>query len=41
MAVKVIRMNEIENGYRYGGVFVGLTDTDALKIDIYQIFNDY
>lgn len=41
VAVKVIRMNEIENGYRYGGVFVGLTDTDALKIDIYQIFNDY
>lgn len=27
-------------GYRYGAVFIGLLDTDALKIDIYQIFND-
>ncbi len=26
--------------YRYGGKFVGMTDVDALKIDIYQIFND-
>ncbi len=24
----------------YGAVFIGMTDTDALKIDIYQIFND-
>ena len=24
----------------YGGVFIGMTDTDALKIDIYQIFNE-
>ena len=22
------------------GVFIGMTDTDALKIDIYQIFNE-
>ena len=27
-------------GYRYGAIFIGMTDTDALKIDIYQIFND-
>lgn len=41
VAVRVVHMSETEDGYRYGGVFVGLTDTDALKIDIYQIFNDY
>ena len=25
---------------KYGCRFIGMTDTDALKIDIYQIFND-
>lgn len=40
VVIKVVRMEELEEGYRYGGVFVGMTDTDALKIDIYQIFND-
>jgi len=29
-----------EGGYKYGCRFIGLPDTDALKIDIYQIFND-
>ena len=29
-----------EGGYHYGAIFIGMTDTDALKIDIYQIFND-
>ena len=28
------------DGFHYGGVFIGMTDTDALKIDIYQIFNE-
>ena len=31
---------ELERGYRYGGIFIGMSNTDALKIDIYQIFND-
>ena len=31
---KVVRVNE------YGCIFVGMTDTDALKIEIYQLFND-
>ncbi|MBQ8279344.1 MAG: PilZ domain-containing protein [Roseburia sp.] len=25
---------------KYGCIFIGMTDVDALKIDIYQIFND-
>ena len=38
---KVVRVNELENGlYEYGCIFVGMTDTDALKIEIYQLFND-
>ena len=31
---------EKPDGFHYGGVFIGMTDTDALKIDIYQIFNE-
>jgi hypothetical protein len=29
-----------DGGYQYGGSFIGMTETDALKIDIYQIFNE-
>ena len=39
--VEIVRSEQKPDGsYHYGGVFVGMTDTDALKIDIYQIFND-
>ena len=38
---KVVRVNQLENGvYEYGCIFVGMTDTDALKIEIYQLFSD-
>lgn len=38
---KVVRVNELDNGdIEYGCIFVGMTDTDALKIEIYQLFND-
>lgn len=39
--VQIVRRDESPDGrFRYGGSFIGMTDTDALKIDIYQIFND-
>lgn len=38
--IEIVRREEDEDGFRYGGNFLGLSDTDALKIDIYQIFND-
>lgn len=39
--IEVVRVEKLEDGsYKYGGVFIGMTDTDSLKIDIYQIFND-
>ena len=38
---KVVRVNALDNGVNeYGCIFVGMTDTDALKIEIYQLFND-
>lgn len=40
-AIEIVRRENMEEGgYKYGGEFVGMSDTDALKIDIYQIFND-
>lgn len=38
--IKIVRVMETDEGYRYGGEFIAISDTDALKIDIYQIFND-
>jgi hypothetical protein len=38
--IEVVRRTESEDGYTYGGIFIGMTDTDALKIDIYQMFNE-
>ncbi len=38
---KVVRKKELGDGmFEYGCIFVGMTDTDALKIEIYQLFND-
>lgn len=38
--IKIIRRDEQDNSYRYGGQFVGMADADALKIEIYQMFSD-
>ncbi|SDB04989.1 PilZ domain-containing protein [Pseudobutyrivibrio sp. YE44] len=38
---KVVRVNKLpDDVYEYGCIFVGMTDTDALKIEIYQLFSD-
>ena len=38
--IEIVRCDKTDDGYKYGAIFIGMTDTDALKIDIYQIFND-
>lgn len=38
--IEIVRLEEIDDGYRYGAVFIGMTETDALKIEIYQLFNE-
>ncbi len=35
--IEVVRREETADGYHYGGTFVGMTETDTLKIEIYQI----
>ena len=39
--IEIVRCEETKDGYEYGGVFIGMLDTDAMKIDIYQIFSEY
>lgn len=38
--IEIVRCVEEGDVYKYGCEFIGMSDTDALKIDIYQIFND-
>ena len=41
--LKVVRVQEMEDQegmYQYGCIFVGMTDTDSLKIQIYQMFSE-
>lgn len=39
--VEIVRSEEHEDGsFHYGGVFIGLLEQDALKIDIYQMFQE-
>ncbi len=38
--VEIVRVGEEEGIYQYGAVFIGMTEADALKIDIYRMFNE-
>lgn len=39
--INIIRKQENEDGsFNYGGEFIGMTDAEALKIDIYQMFSE-
>ena len=38
--VNIIRFDNSGNEYVYGGVFIGMTDADVSKINIYELFND-
>ena len=39
--IEVVRREEKDEVYHYGAKFVGMIESDALKIDIYQIFYEY
>lgn len=38
--IEIVRREQHGDHYKYGCIFIGMTDADVLKIDIYQIFND-
>lgn len=39
--IEIVRCEEINGEYHYGAKFIGMVESDALKIDIYQIFYEY
>jgi hypothetical protein len=40
VVLEIVRREDRGDGsYQYGAIFIGMTDTDALKIEIYQLFN--
>ncbi len=39
--IEIVRVKDNEDGtFTYGAMFIGMTETDSLKIEIYQIFYD-
>lgn len=38
--IKIARCVPEEDGFSCGGVFIGLAEADALKIDIYEMYNE-
>ena len=39
--IEIVRSEEKEQGYHYGAKFIGMIESEALKIDIYQLFYEY
>lgn len=39
--IEIVRCEEKDGKYHYGAKFIGMIESDALKIDIYQIFYEY
>lgn len=37
---EIVRCQPVENGYMYGGMFVALPETDAFRIEVYEMFQD-
>ncbi len=37
---EIVRCQPVEGGYVYGGMFVALPDTDAFRIDVYELFKE-
>ncbi len=39
--IEIVRSVKRGDMYEYGGVFVGMPEADAVKIEIYQLFEEY
>lgn len=38
--IQIVRRAEKDGRYQYGAIFIGMAERDALKIDIYESFNE-
>lgn len=39
--LQIVRIFQRPGGYTYGAVFMGMSETDAARIETYQIIQDY
>ena len=39
--VEIIRGEKLEEGYRYGSIFIGMNELDAYRIQVYQTVEEY
>lgn len=39
--INVVRVSHQEEGNIYGGVFIGMPETDACRIEVYETYQDY
>lgn len=39
--VEIVRGEKREDGYRYGGIFIGMPDMEAWRIEAYQTVEEY
>ncbi|NLL77273.1 MAG: PilZ domain-containing protein [Clostridiales bacterium] len=34
--LRIVRIEQLENGYEYGSIFMGLSETDAFRIEVWD-----
>jgi hypothetical protein len=38
--IEIVRIEKIEDGYNYGGLFIGMPELDLQRIDVYNIVSE-
>jgi hypothetical protein len=38
--IEIVRIEKVENGYDYGGLFIGMPESDSQRIEVYNIVNE-
>jgi hypothetical protein len=38
--VQIVRAAKVENGFHYGGIFIGMPDSDKMRIEVYETVRD-
>lgn len=38
--IEIVRIEKVVDTYEYGGLFIGMPETDLQRIDVYNVVND-
>lgn len=39
--IEIVRVENVDQGFRYGGSFIGMNEMDAYRIQVYQTVEEY